>query len=229
MRRRGGLALLAVLAVVACSAVLMLSAKRSDGRPSELFFADHMGEITAGAGLSSRLPEDQGLGQVCACSLQPCPRWCSSRTEVSSPGRRPVGRRCGRRPRFPNSRPTGESAQRVSSQAATSLHGSMRARPPDARTHNAQGLKMRDDGDGLADGFAEAHWDSTRLPDDKQGRAQLVHGGRPGDMTDPLDGNKAAALRSQVTTLEATQGQIDGFVSQLPYKYYIEEVASVGD
>jgi hypothetical protein len=111
-----------LLAVVACSAVLMLSAKSSDGRPSELFYADHMGDITAGAGLSSRLPEDQGLGQ---------------------------------------------------------------------------GLRMRDNGDGLSDGFAEAHWDSTRLPDDKQGSAQLVHGGLPGDMTDPLDGNKAAALRSQ--------------------------------
>lgn len=57
---------------------------------------------------------------------------------------------------------------------------------------------MRDDGDGLSDGFAEAHWDSTRLPEDKQGRAKLVRGGLPSDLTDPLDGNKAAALRSQV-------------------------------
>jgi len=30
-------------------------------------------------------------------------------------------------------------------------------------------------------------------------------------------------------TLEATQGQIDSFFSQLPYKCYLEEVASVGD
>jgi len=29
--------------------------------------------------------------------------------------------------------------------------------------------------------------------------------------------------------LEATQGQIYGFFSQLPYKCYLEEVASVGD
>jgi len=29
--------------------------------------------------------------------------------------------------------------------------------------------------------------------------------------------------------LEATQGQMDGFFSQLPYKCYLEEVASVGD
>ena len=29
--------------------------------------------------------------------------------------------------------------------------------------------------------------------------------------------------------LEATQGQMDGFFSQLPYTCYIEEVASVGD
>ena len=30
-------------------------------------------------------------------------------------------------------------------------------------------------------------------------------------------------------TLEATQGQNDSFFSQLPYKCYLEEVASVGD
>jgi len=29
--------------------------------------------------------------------------------------------------------------------------------------------------------------------------------------------------------LEATQGQMDGFFSQIPYKCYLEEVASVGD
>jgi len=31
------------------------------------------------------------------------------------------------------------------------------------------------------------------------------------------------------SALEATQGQNDGFFSQLPYKCYLEEVASVGD
>ena len=31
------------------------------------------------------------------------------------------------------------------------------------------------------------------------------------------------------TTLEATQGQMDGFLSQLPYKCHLEEVVSVGD
>jgi len=31
------------------------------------------------------------------------------------------------------------------------------------------------------------------------------------------------------TVLKATQGQIDGFFSQLPYKCNLEEVASVGD
>ena len=31
------------------------------------------------------------------------------------------------------------------------------------------------------------------------------------------------------TTLEATQGQIDGFFSQLPYKCHQNRVASVGD
>ena len=32
-----------------------------------------------------------------------------------------------------------------------------------------------------------------------------------------------------VTALETTQGQIDGFRSQLPFKCYLPEVASVGD
>lgn len=63
----GGVAL---LAVVACSAVLMLSANSSDRRPAELFFADHM-DTVEGAGLSSRLPADQGLGQVCSNPFQP--------------------------------------------------------------------------------------------------------------------------------------------------------------
>ena len=34
---------------------------------------------------------------------------------------------------------------------------------------------------------------------------------------------------SQTTALEATQGQMDGFFSQLPYKCHLEEVASGGD
>ena len=37
------------------------------------------------------------------------------------------------------------------------------------------------------------------------------------------------AILGFVSTLEATQGQIDGFFSQLPYKCYLEEFASVGD
>ena len=39
-----------------------------------------------------------------------------------------------------------------------------------AHAHNAQGLRMRDDGDALSDGFAEAHWDSTRLPEPQRRR-----------------------------------------------------------
>ena len=31
------------------------------------------------------------------------------------------------------------------------------------------------------------------------------------------------------STLETTQGQIDGFFNQLPFKCYLPEVASVGD
>ena len=30
-------------------------------------------------------------------------------------------------------------------------------------------------------------------------------------------------------TLEMTQGQMDGFISQLPFKCYLPQVASVGD
>ena len=35
--------------------------------------------------------------------------------------------------------------------------------------------------------------------------------------------------RAFPAALEATQGQNDSFFSQLPYKCYLEEVASVGD
>jgi len=41
-----------------------------------------------------------------------------------------------------------------------------------------------------------------------------------------VSGNRLPAVQS---ALEATQGQIDGFFSQLPYKCHLEEVASVGD
>ena len=34
---------------------------------------------------------------------------------------------------------------------------------------------------------------------------------------------------SRWAALEATQGQMDGFCSQLPYQCYLEEVASVGE
>ena len=37
------------------------------------------------------------------------------------------------------------------------------------------------------------------------------------------------AKGEEVSTLETTQGQIDGFFSQLPYKCHLKEVASVGD
>ena len=33
----------------------------------------------------------------------------------------------------------------------------------------------------------------------------------------------------RMTALEATQGQIDGFLSQLLYKFHLEEAASMGD
>jgi hypothetical protein len=34
---------------------------------------------------------------------------------------------------------------------------------------------------------------------------------------------------SAVATLEITQGQMDGFFRQLPFKWYLSEAASVGD
>ena len=37
------------------------------------------------------------------------------------------------------------------------------------------------------------------------------------------------AVPCSYATLKTTQGQIDGFFSQLPYKCYLPEVASVGD
>ena len=42
------------------------------------------------------------------------------------------------------------------------------------------------------------------------------------DLSSPSTGSLASAL-------EATQGQMDGFFSQLPYKCHLNEVASVGD
>ena len=36
-------------------------------------------------------------------------------------------------------------------------------------------------------------------------------------------------INHTVTTLEATQGQSDGFFGQLPYKCHLEEVAFLGD
>ena len=42
-------------------------------------------------------------------------------------------------------------------------------------------------------------------------------------------GNITAPILSLSTTLEATQGQIDGFLSQLLFACYLPELASVGD
>ena len=45
----------------------------------------------------------------------------------------------------------------------------------------------------------------------------------------PVNARSVKMFRVAKTTLEATQGQIDGLCSQLPYKCHLEEVASVGD
>ena len=52
----------------------------------------------------------------------------------------------------------------------------------------------------------------------------LRGGGRRCHHTRPLQ-----IAEGTYTTLETTQGQIDGFSSQLPSKCYLSEVASVGD
>ena len=41
--------------------------------------------------------------------------------------------------------------------------------------------------------------------------------------------SESEQFETQVTTLEATQGHIDGFFSQLPYKCHQNRVASLGD
>jgi hypothetical protein len=42
----------------------------------------------------------------------------------------------------------------------------------------------------------------------------------------PIPKRMGEGLRA---ALEATQGQMDGFSGQLPYKYHLEEVVSAGD
>ena len=44
-------------------------------------------------------------------------------------------------------------------------------------------------------------------------------------------GAKRAAMQMQLrgATMEATQGQMDGFLSQLSYTYHLEKVTYVGD
>ena len=49
-------------------------------------------------------------------------------------------------------------------------------------------------------------------------------------MEELLEGPSDASANVETgSTLEATQGQMDGVFSQLPYKCHLEEVASVGD
>ena len=40
---------------------------------------------------------------------------------------------------------------------------------------------------------------------------------------------EGCGIEDRCLGLEATHGQMDSFFSQLPYKCYLEEVASVGD
>ena len=54
--------------------------------------------------------------------------------------------------------------------------------------------------------------------------SQLITPDYSGGLAESLRPNK----RRQRLSLEATQGQIDGFFSQLPHKFHLGEVASVG-
>ena len=56
----------------------------------------------------------------------------------------------------------------------------------------------------------------------EQGPTEAPHAARHG--APPL-----ATFHQPSATLETTQGKIDGFFSQLPFKFYLLEVASVGD
>ena len=53
--------------------------------------------------------------------------------------------------------------------------------------------------------------------------SQVVYGETDGPA------GRGAGRQGQGTALEATQGQMDGLFSQLPYKCHLEEVASVGE
>ena len=66
--------------------------------------------------------------------------------------------------------------------------------------------------------------DLRDLEDFKDARSQNP----PGTMPAPRAPTSSRAF-SQHPTLETIQGQIDGLFSQLPYKCYLEDVASVGD
>ena len=58
----------------------------------------------------------------------------------------------------------------------------------------------------------------------------FIPSAKPTDFEEPAEQARMRNIRSRKgAALEATQGQIDGFFSQLPNKCHLEEVASVGD
>ena len=57
--------------------------------------------------------------------------------------------------------------------------------------------------------------------------AENVFYGEPGLEAEARKPNTSRAALA--AALEVTQGQMDGFLSQLPFKCHLEEVASVGD
>jgi len=65
---------------------------------------------------------------------------------------------------------------------------------------------------------------NSRLESNKEEEEGMARRTRPSVITRLA----RSACRSD-SALEATQGQMDGFLGQLPYKCYLEEVASVGD
>jgi len=65
----------------------------------------------------------------------------------------------------------------------------------------------------------------------EQGNLDQGGAAPPPRLPNDFNNYRTALVNSQggLSALEATQGQMDGFFSELPFKCYLEEVASVGD
>ena len=84
---------------------------------------------------------------------------------------------------------------------------------------------------GVADPFATIHLSPRTLRQAEQAFAQDGEAKRGADAAGwaSLAEQEIQRLDGALSTLEATQGQIDGSLSQLPYQCHQNRVASVGD